>query len=105
VDGKQYAVIEAQSNSSASKALIREQDGNIYTRQGEFGFAEVLYVKTNAGIGEQWNFTITVNNMETLYEYTMVAKGITKTVNGREYQNVLQTHVTLYAMFNEQKIP
>lgn len=105
VDGQKYAVIVVEGSSSGERSLVREQDNNIYIRNHEFGGYEVLYVKTAASIGEQWNFTLMVNGLENYYEYTMVAKGITKTVNGREYKDVLQTHTVLYAVLNGEKFP
>lgn len=104
VAGQKYAVLVDKDNPAA-KSLLREADGNIYMRNGEYGNNEVLYAKTNAAIGEQWSFNIMVNNLNTDYEYRMVAKGITKTVNNVEYKDVIQTHVTLYINFNGQRVP
>ena len=55
-------------------------------------FVKITTLKENAAVGTLWSDTITLNGQDAVYTYTIVSKGMPKTVAGITYADVIHVH-------------
>jgi len=89
IDGKTYLLL---SNSSGPNNLFRIENG-VYTSWPSTtptpGTA-TTFLKDNVPVGTTWSFQIGI----TYYEYRIAEVGISHTVNGQVYNDVIHVHYT-----------
>ncbi len=56
------------------------------------GQTQDIPLKESAAVGEEWSVIQTIAGVSTTYKYSMVAKGISRTVAGVIFPDVLQIH-------------
>ena len=55
-------------------------------------FVKITILKENAAVGVSWKDTLTANGLDAIYTYTIVSKGMPKTVAGTTYTDVIHVH-------------
>ena len=55
-------------------------------------YVKITTLKENAAIGSPWKDTITANGQDAIYNFTIVSKGMPKTVVGNTYTDVIHVH-------------
>ncbi|MFY0253094.1 hypothetical protein ACDQ55_03985 [Chitinophaga sp. 30R24] len=86
------------------------QIASILTFQGyEANDLQLTYLKDNVVAGTSWKDTITVNNGSVsstgILEFTITATGMTKSVNGEDYTDVIAVRTDAYALVSDNTIP
>lgn len=89
MDGKDFFKIET-SNSSNPTYLFK-RNGEYYLRGFVQGVVDqnLLVLKDNVGVGSTWNQSITLNELDNLFKYTLIEKEITETINDVTYSNIM----------------
>lgn len=89
---------------------VYTQVANLLTFQGyHANDLKLTYLKDNVPAGGSWQDTITVNNgtisTTGILEFTVTEKDISKTVNGKEYENVIAVRMDAYAIILNNPVP
>jgi hypothetical protein len=100
VNGKTYYEMEKKVGTTTSKSYLLKDKG-VYTGIGmvsdasgigmvsDAGSLEMTILKDAAPVGESWEQTSTSNGISTKWKFVIVEKGISKTVAGKTYTNVI----------------
>ena len=89
LDGKSF--FEIESSNSSNPTYLSKRNGEYYLRgfvQG-VGDQNLLVLKDNLGVGSTWNQSITLNGLDNIFNYTLIEKEITETINDVTYSNVI----------------
>lgn len=112
INGNVYKIVGNDSVFTCSncKTGIYTQVASILTFQGyKADDLKLTYLKDNVPAGTTWRDTITVNNGGTntsgILEFTLLQKGITKVVNGKNYASVIAVRMDAYAIVLGNAIP
>lgn len=101
INGKSYKVL-SNSDSSGNNYLAKI-DSNYY-RFASFagiGSIEELYLKDNRGVGSTWTNTVPFTlpgspvSLTANLTYTIAEAGTTRTVNGKDYKDVIHVNVVV----------
>ncbi len=85
--GQQNTFFNCTSGVSTAIVLNGSTQGGIL-----LPYVKITTLKENAAVGTLWSDTITVNGQDAVYTYNIVSKGITKTVAGVTYADVIHVH-------------
>jgi hypothetical protein len=99
INGKIYYEFETKQGSTTYKSSVSKENG-VYTSISEnsrFGNLEITQLKENEPVGATWTNSGMVNGVTSNYKFTIAAKGITKTVEGKEFKDII--HVKLESTF------
>lgn len=105
IDGKTFSEFETkQGNESGKSYLLKEKD--VYTAIGlhpTMGDVSIAFLKVETPEGKPWYQTNTINGVETKMTFTIIAKGISKTVEGKTFKDVIHVQMnTTYMVFGEE---
>ncbi|SKA16778.1 hypothetical protein SAMN04488128_1021273 [Chitinophaga eiseniae] len=96
VNGNTYKMVGDDSVffCSSCKDGIYTQIASIFTFQGyKADSLQLTYLKETAAMGSSWSDTVTISNgtltTKAVLQHTIVQKGVTKTVNGKNYPDVI----------------
>jgi hypothetical protein len=105
INGNVYKIVGNDSVFTCSncKDGIYTQIASILTFQGySADDLKLTYLKDNVAAGTTWRDTITVSNggasTSGILEFTVTQKGVTKTVNGKDYAEVIAIRMDAYAL-------
>lgn len=105
INGNVYKIVGNDSvfTCSSCKDGIYTQIASILTFQGySADDLKLTYLKDNVAAGTTWRDTITVSNggasTSGILEFTVTQKGVTKTVNGKDYAEVIAVRMDAYAL-------
>ncbi|WP_018478779.1 hypothetical protein [Pontibacter roseus] len=109
-DGQTYHELETKAGNETAKSYLHKDKG-VYTTIGfvpNSGSVKIVVLKEESAIGKPWEQTNTINGVQTKMSSTIEAKGITKTVEGKTYKDVIHVKmVTTYSFMGidfDQKI-
>ncbi|WP_192822685.1 hypothetical protein [Rufibacter sp. LB8] len=107
INGKSYTEFEQNQNGTISTIYVFKEAGSytLYTAVAGVGNIELTVLKENEPEGGSWSTTTVINGLTTRYTYTLVKKGLTKTVLGKEYKNVIQVKLATVVLFQGMEIP
>ena len=92
INGRKYYEFNKTANGMTERGYISKVNGN-YRTYGNFApigqVIELIYLKDSA-IGTNWINTITLNGFSNYHKYTVSKKDIQHTVNGRNYNTVIE---------------
>lgn len=95
VSGKIFYEMETKEGDATRLSYVHKANG-VYTVEGmEEAFAGValVFLKDNAPVGDTWTETVAMDGIETKMTFSIEAKDITKTVEGKTYQNVIHVRM------------
>jgi hypothetical protein len=95
---------------SACEDGVYTQVANLLTFQGyKANDLKLTYLKDNVPAGANWRDTITVSNGSVsttgVLEFTITEKDVKKTVNGKEYENVIAVRMDAFAIVLNNPVP
>ena len=64
----------------------------------------LIFLKEDAPVGQPWHQTNTINGFETKMTFTVIANGMTKTVEGKTYKEVIHVQARTSVTFMEMEI-
>jgi hypothetical protein len=112
INGTTYKVVGNDSVfiCSTCKDGVYTQVANLLTFQGyQANDLQLTYLKDNVAAGTTWQDTITVNNGTVsttgILEYTITETNGSKTVNGKEYEDVIAVRMDAYALLLGNSVP
>ena len=85
--GQQNTFFNCTSGVSTAIVLNGSTQGGIL-----LPYVKITTLKENAAVGTSWSDTITLNGQDAVYTYTIVSKGMPKTVAGVTYADVIHVH-------------
>jgi hypothetical protein len=92
INGRRYYKFDNISSQGSARAYIAKANG-VYWQYGESPVGgvvlEQIYLKDSA-IGTTWTNTISVGGFSNYHKYTVAAKDIQRTVNGKTFNNVIE---------------
>lgn len=91
IDGKTFK----RSAPASGAAKFVNTDGGVTTLVSFNGADKITttVLKANEPVGATWTDNFTNGGIPTNYEWKMIAKGLTRTVLGTTYNNVIQVHL------------
>jgi hypothetical protein len=125
INGKTFQELETTVDGEVQKSYARKENGE-YWALGMFKSesVEMIFLKENAPVGESWEHKMPFSSIETegfsaedlegfeLFEgfetkakFTIAAKDLTKTVEGKTYKNVISVKYDLSVSFMGQAMP
>ncbi|PKV76007.1 hypothetical protein [Pontibacter ramchanderi] len=104
IDGKTYSEFETKDGNELRKSYLLKEKG-VYTGVGmdpTIGNIALMFLKEETPEGKPWYQTNVMNGIDTKMTFTIIAKGMTKTVEGKTYKNVIhvqaKTSITFMGM-------
>lgn len=95
INGKVYVEAEVKQGASVSKSYVLKEN-KVYTTMGMvqgMGSMALVVLKEDAAVGETWEQTTITNGVDTKFTFTVAEKNISKTVGGKNYDNVIHMNV------------
>ncbi len=96
IEGEKYYFLD---NSNDGRRYINKS-ANVYKTYGYVKqidqYVNITYLK-DAAVGTTWKSTVTYNAIPVDFNFMLVSRDGTKTVNGKEYQNVIAVDYTITA--------
>jgi hypothetical protein len=95
INGKTFNEMETREGNETRLSYVHKENG-VYTADGmEEAFAGValVFLKDKVPVGESWTETVMMDGFETKMTFSIEAKDITKTVEGKTYQNVIHVRM------------
>lgn len=99
IEGKKFVEFETKQGDETGKSYFLKEKG-VYTAVGmhpTMGNVAIDFLKVETPEGKPWYQTNTINGIETKMTFTILAKGISKTVEGKTYKDVI--HVQMYSTY------
>lgn len=99
INGKSYFEMETKQGTTVNKSYIGKEK-SVYTAIGllpNLGNMEIMVLKEETPIGKPWEQTTTINGVDTKLTFTILEKEVTKTVEGKSFNDVI--HVRLVTSF------
>ncbi|MFD3001873.1 hypothetical protein ACFS7Z_15980 [Pontibacter toksunensis] len=99
INGKSFHEMETTQGTTKSKSYLLKEKG-VYTGVGMqpgMGNVEITILKEETPVGKPWEQTNTINGIVTKMTFTIEEKGISKTVEGKTYKNVI--HVKMKSTY------
>ncbi|MBF9252551.1 hypothetical protein I2I11_04530 [Pontibacter sp. 172403-2] len=104
INGKTYHEMESKQGTSVNKSYVLKEKG-VYTAVGmvpAVGSLEIAILKEETPVGEPWEQTTSINGIDTKMTLTIVEKNVSKTVEGKTYNNVINVKMeTSYIFMGE----
>lgn len=92
INGRKYYEFDNVSSAGTARSYLSKING-IYRQYGDFAPAgltlEMIYLKDSA-TGTTWTETISVGGFSNYHKYTVTARGIQRTVSGKNFSNVIE---------------
>ena len=85
--GQQNGFLNCTAGESTTIVLNGSTQGGIL-----LPYVKITTLKENAAIGSPWKDTITASGQDAIYNFTIVSKGMPKTVVGNTYTDVIHVH-------------
>ncbi|MGV3541416.1 MAG: hypothetical protein ACO1OQ_16490 [Rufibacter sp.] len=107
MNGKTFHEFETKQGTSKTAAYLSKENG-VYTSMGSDPRAagvEMTVLKEHEPVGATWTQTAVVNGVTTNYTYTIVGKGVTKTVGGKEFKEIIQVKLETVFTFMGMEVP
>ncbi len=101
IDGKTFAEFETKQGSEIRKSYLLKEKG-VYTAIGmdpTAGDIAITFLKEETPEGKPWYQTNVINGIDTKLTFTIIAKGMTKTVEGKQYKDVIHVQATTSIIF------
>ncbi|PVY39703.1 hypothetical protein C8E01_11092 [Pontibacter virosus] len=99
IDGKSYAEMETKRGSETGKSYLLKEKG-VYTAIGmdpSLGDVALTFLKEETPVGKPWEQSNVINGIQTKMTFTIIGKGISKTVEGKTFKEVI--HVQMNATY------
>jgi len=96
IDQKTFSKNSAKGSSAYSYSNTAAGVTTLVSFKGEDRITSTV-LKANEPVGTIWKDQFSNNGVPTTYEWKMVAKGLTRTINNINYSNVIQVHLDGYA--------
>lgn len=97
-NGKSWKILN--NSASVGVGFVRK-DGTIYTQISPSGSPVAgEFIGLNEAPGSTWAWDISAGGVTNHYAYTNQAQGLTHTVLGKDYSNVIQVHLVYTASLN-----
>lgn len=96
IDGQNYSRIVSGDNKLSRFCLSSDGETKMVYFDGDDRITTTI-LKVNEPVGAVWKDQFTSNNTPMTYEWKMMAKDLTKTIQGTTYSNVIQVHLSGYA--------
>jgi hypothetical protein len=106
IEGKTFAEFETKQGNETRKSYLLKEKG-VYTAIGmdpTAGDIALTFLKEETPAGKPWYQTNVINGVETKLTFTIIAKGITKTVEGKNYKDVIHVQATTAVTFMGMEI-
>ncbi|EJF10959.1 hypothetical protein [Pontibacter sp. BAB1700] len=107
VDGKTYSEFETKQGNETRKSYLLKEKG-VYTGIGMdpslSNDISLTFLKEETPVGKAWYQTNTINGFETKMTFTIIAKDITKTVEGKTYKEVIHVQAKTSVIFMDMEI-
>ncbi|GAA4309293.1 hypothetical protein [Nibribacter koreensis] len=107
MNGKTYHEFENKEGSNTTLHYLHKEAG-VYTTNGQdprMGNVEMTFLKEKEAVGATWEQDLAVNGSTSKYKFTLVGKNLTKTVEGKEYKEVIHIRLDVSILFMGQTIP
>jgi hypothetical protein len=92
INARRYYKFDNSSSQGAERVYLAKSNG-VYWQYGESVIGgvvlELIYLKDSA-IGTNWTNTISIGGFNNYHKYTVSAKDIQRTVNGKTFNNVIE---------------
>lgn len=91
IDGQTFYELETTSGTEKAKSYLLKDKG-VYTAVGfipNSGDIKIAILKEETPVGKPWEQTNVINGVNTKMTFTIVEKGVSKTVEGKTYQHVI----------------
>jgi hypothetical protein len=92
VNGKKYYEFDNISPQGTSRGYISKSNG-VYWQYGPSpaggGLLEQIYLK-DSPVGTSWTNTITISGFNNYHKYTVSARDVQRTVNGKTFNDVIE---------------
>jgi hypothetical protein len=112
INGATYKIVGDDSVffCSSCKDGIYTQIASILTFQGyKADSLQLTYLKETAPMGSSWSDTVTISNgaltSKAILQHTITQKGVTKTVNGKNYLDVIAVKLDAFAIVLNNPVP
>lgn len=95
IDGKTYSEMETKQGNETRKSYVLKEKG-VYTAIGmdpSLGDIALTFLKEETPVGKPWFQTNTINGVQTKMTFTIIEKGITKTVQGNTFKDVIHVQM------------
>ncbi|TPE42953.1 hypothetical protein [Pontibacter mangrovi] len=106
IEGKTFSEFETKQDSETWKSyFLKEKD--VYTAVGmhpTMGNIAIDFLKVETPEGKPWYQTNTINGIETKMTFTIIAKGLSKTVEGKTYQDVIHVQMNSTYIFMGEEV-
>lgn len=103
-DGRDFVELELDQLGNKSNSYVLVKDGDYLS----VGFAsttqvDLILLKEDATVGTSWESEVNNSGLQTIYEFTMMAKGIEHTVSGEVFRDVIQVRlITFLNVFGDR---
>ncbi len=102
IDGKTYSEFETKQGNETRKSYLLKEKG-VYTGIGMdpsmSNDIALTFLKEETPAGKPWYQTNTINGFETKMTFTIIAKDMTKTVEGKTYKEVIHVQARTAVIF------
>jgi len=92
IDGTTYSKTPGTSAETSTYHNYTDGETRVVSYKGEDKLTTTL-LKDNAAVGTTWKDVFSNEGVPTTYEWKMVARGLTRTVQGITYSNVILVHL------------
>lgn len=106
IEGKTYSEFETKQGSETRKSYLLKEKG-VYTGIGmdpTIGNIALTFLKEETPEGKPWFQTNVMNGIDTKTTFTIIAKNMTKTVEGKTYKEVIHVQTKTSITFMEMEI-
>ncbi len=95
INGKTFKKFKS---SAYSNGFVREDNGNVYqfANTGTSGNIMMNILRANAAIGEKWRDTSILNGVTEIFEYQILEKNVSLTVNNLNFTNVIHSNFKVF---------
>lgn len=101
INGRTFHEMETTQGTTKNRSLLLKEKG-VYTGIGfqpGMGNVEIAILKEETPVGKPWEQTNTINGIETKMTFSIVEKGVSKTVEGKTFKNVINVKMETAVVF------
>ena len=94
---KNYKIFHSTTLGVTTSNYYTYKNGNYYLLIAKTagGYEELIYLKDSSEVGKKWSATVSPNGTSVVYNYEVKENGLTQTINGTTYTNVVHVKLTV----------
>ena len=95
--GKDYTIFHSTIQGTTSRVFYAFKNGNYYLLVATTAtdYEELVYLKDSIEVGKKWTTSVTSSGVPVIHNYEVLENGLTKTVNGMNFTDVVHVKLTI----------